>query len=242
MKRGLKYWVTLWLNYPRLIIKPGKKFAHPDDVKVCTELIHRHFSGELPYYESESRMKHKDGHWVWIQDRGQIVTRNSDGKPLMMFGIHIDITERKQAESKAVEIVALKQSNTAKTELLTNVSHELRTPLASIKGFIETLLQPDIKWSRQQQRDFLTTANHEADHLTLLIRNLLDMSRIESGKLLIDKQLYTIESIFDSSDAGLKDLTRNHKLVIDIPPGIPPFPHDNMRIAQVPDQSGGKCC
>jgi len=79
-------------------IKTWEDLGHPDDMKQSNELLERHFSGELPYYDCECRMKHKDGHWVWINDRGRLITRTIDGKPLMMFGIHIDITERKQAE------------------------------------------------------------------------------------------------------------------------------------------------
>jgi len=60
--------------------------------------LERHFSGELPYYESECRMKHKDGHWIWVLDRGKVISRTEDGKPLWMYGTHQDITERKQAE------------------------------------------------------------------------------------------------------------------------------------------------
>ncbi len=63
-----------------------------------TKLIEQHFAGELPYYECECRMRHKDGHWIWIQDRGRLMSRTADGKPLMMFGTHTDITKRKLAE------------------------------------------------------------------------------------------------------------------------------------------------
>jgi PAS domain S-box-containing protein len=145
----------------------------------------------------------------------------------------IDITERKKSEARALEIEILKQADKAKNELLTNVSHELRTPLSSIKGFIETLMQPDVQWSRQQQMDFLTTANREVDHLTLLIRNLLDMSRIESGKISTEKNIYPIDEILALVDARLKVLTLNHKLIIDIPSGIPALQVDKMRISQV---------
>ncbi|MCE5264603.1 MAG: PAS domain S-box protein [Deltaproteobacteria bacterium] len=79
-------------------IKTWETFAHPDDLKRSGELLERHFAGELPDYDLECRMKHKDGHWVWVHDRGRLITRTGDGKPLMMFGIHFDITERKRAE------------------------------------------------------------------------------------------------------------------------------------------------
>ena len=79
-------------------IETWKKFAHPDDVIIATEKLNKHFAGELDYYEIETRMKHKNGEWVWILDRGKVHTWTADGKPLMMSGTHLDITERKKAE------------------------------------------------------------------------------------------------------------------------------------------------
>jgi diguanylate cyclase (GGDEF)-like protein/PAS domain S-box-containing protein len=82
-----------------LSVKTWETLLQPDDLKKSDELIKRHIDGELPIYECECRMKHKDGHWVWVHDRGRIVTYNTDGTPLMMFGTLTDITERKQAEA-----------------------------------------------------------------------------------------------------------------------------------------------
>ena len=79
-------------------IKTWETFVHPDDLKQSGELLERHFAGELPYYDLKCRMKHKDGHWVWVHARGRVITRTGDGKPLMMFGTHTDITERKRIE------------------------------------------------------------------------------------------------------------------------------------------------
>jgi PAS domain S-box-containing protein len=79
------------------------KFTHPDDLKVLVELLEKHFNGELDYYECEARMRHKNGDWVWVLDRGQVATWTEDGKPLLMSGTHLDITDRKQAENKLKE-------------------------------------------------------------------------------------------------------------------------------------------
>ena len=84
-------------------IKTWEKYSHPDDLAQSGELLERHFAGELPYYDCDCRMKHKDGHWVWVQDRGRVITRTADGKPLLMFGTHSNITERKQAEEELQE-------------------------------------------------------------------------------------------------------------------------------------------
>ncbi len=80
-------------------IQTWEMLAHPHDLKKSQELLKRHLSEELPYYDCECRMKHKLGHWVWIRDRGKIITRTPDEKPLLMFGTHWDITQRKQAEA-----------------------------------------------------------------------------------------------------------------------------------------------
>lgn len=72
--------------------------CHPDDMKRSNELLQKCFRRELDFYECECRMKHKNGHWVWIQDRGKVMEWSEDGKPLRMTGTHLDITDRKRAE------------------------------------------------------------------------------------------------------------------------------------------------
>ncbi|MFA5375374.1 MAG: PAS domain S-box protein [Dehalococcoidia bacterium] len=79
-------------------IETWAKFGHPDDLKRSGELLEKHFSGELDYYECEARMRHKDGRWIWVLDRGRVHTWTDDGKPLHMSGTHQDITERKLME------------------------------------------------------------------------------------------------------------------------------------------------
>ena len=81
------------------------EIAHPDDYKNSQELLKLHFSGELPYFDFECRLKHKDGHWVWVHDRGLVSSHTSDGKPLMMFGTCTDSSERKQAEKLLNDII-----------------------------------------------------------------------------------------------------------------------------------------
>jgi two-component system, sensor histidine kinase and response regulator len=81
-------------------INTWEAFNHPDDLKLANRLLQEHFDGKSAYYECEVRMKHKDGHWVWISDRGRLISRTLDGKPLLISGTHMDITERKNAEQE----------------------------------------------------------------------------------------------------------------------------------------------
>jgi diguanylate cyclase (GGDEF)-like protein/PAS domain S-box-containing protein len=80
------------------------KFTHPDDLEMLRNLLEKHFNKELPYHVSETRMRHKDGSWIWALDRGKVWTWTDDGKPLMMYGTHRDITERKLAEEKIIHL------------------------------------------------------------------------------------------------------------------------------------------
>jgi PAS domain S-box-containing protein len=79
-------------------IRTWEKFTHPEDLKKSEEILNLHFSGKAPFYEFECRMRHKDGHWVWVLDKGKVITWDAEGKPLMMFGTHTDIMERKRTE------------------------------------------------------------------------------------------------------------------------------------------------
>ena len=77
--------------------------VHPDDLEASNKLIQRHFGGELQHYEFEARMKHKDGHWVWVLDRGKVTAWSDDGIPILMQGTHQDITRRKTDEARINE-------------------------------------------------------------------------------------------------------------------------------------------
>jgi PAS domain S-box-containing protein len=159
--------------------------------------------------------------------------KDAKGNVIGLLAIGQDVTERKQTEAKTLEIEVLKQSNRAKTDLLANVSHELRTPLTSIKGNIETLMEKDVEWSKEQQKDLLQSANIAADRLTIIIKNLLDMSRIDSGKMTLDKRSYQVKEILDSASGVLSIIASKHQLKIASLPGLPPVEADKGRIAQV---------
>lgn len=79
-------------------IETWMKLAHPEDLQRSAQQLQAHFNRTVPYYEVEVRLRHKLGHWVWVLDRGKVTAWTEDGKPLMMYGTHQDITARKQQE------------------------------------------------------------------------------------------------------------------------------------------------
>jgi PAS domain S-box-containing protein len=203
----------------------------PSDLPGYLKVFHQAFETRQPF-NLEYRLRHFNGEYKWFYDQAY-PRYDAKGDFAGFIGFCFDITERLQAEARAVELEALRKLNKAKGDLLDNVSHELRTPLTSIKGNIETLMDPDVKWSKKQQLEFLMSANREADHLTLIIRNLLDMSHVESGQLSLDKQSYTLDSVLDFANARLKTLTAGHQLFVCPHAAIPALIMDKVRIAQV---------
>ncbi|NTW85145.1 MAG: PAS domain S-box protein [Holophagaceae bacterium] len=85
------------------------QLVHPEDRQHSDELLQRCFRGEAEDYQCDCRMRHKDGHWVWILDRGRVVEWTPEGQPLRMSGTHLDISERKRAELALAEALAFNQ-------------------------------------------------------------------------------------------------------------------------------------
>ncbi len=84
-------------------LQTWENLTHPEDLQKAYTVIKKHLDGEVDYYQCDIRMKHKDGHWVWVIDRGKISKRDQDGKPIEMAGTHIDITEKKLTELALME-------------------------------------------------------------------------------------------------------------------------------------------
>jgi K+-sensing histidine kinase KdpD len=155
-------------------------------------------------------VRHNDKNIHWVHGIGRLEFEAA-GQPVALRGTWHDITELKQVEAVTIEMEVLKRTSQAKSELLANVSHELRTPLSSIKDNIESLIETDVQWSKEQQAEFLKDANMQADRLTLLIRDLLDMSRIDSGKLTLDVRSYRVDEILESVSGILSIITEKHR-------------------------------
>ncbi|RUX70852.1 PAS domain S-box protein, partial [Mesorhizobium sp. M2A.F.Ca.ET.040.01.1.1] len=80
------------------------KLTHPDDRQRAQESGDRHIAGLVDSIETELRLRHKNGHWVWVLDRGGIVERDADGKPLRLMGVQTDITCQKEAEAALEQV------------------------------------------------------------------------------------------------------------------------------------------
>jgi PAS domain S-box-containing protein len=112
-------------------IDTWRSLTHPDDLQKSNELLQKHFSGEAADFACESRMKHKDGHWVWVLDRGMVTEWDKTGKPGRMTGTHLNISERKSAEE------ALRQVN-RKLNLLSSLTrHDILNKVSVLLGYLD---------------------------------------------------------------------------------------------------------
>jgi|GEM_PF-3298726 len=81
-----------------ITVQTWYQYTHPDDLQTANKRMEAHFTGETDHYEIRIRMRHKNGHWVWIWDRGKVTEYNEFGKPLRITGTHTDISDLVQAE------------------------------------------------------------------------------------------------------------------------------------------------
>lgn len=152
--------------------------VHPDDLANCYADIKAYMDGKTNRYENIHRMQHTNGSWVYILDRGRFSEFNDKGEPVRFTGTHFDITELKLAQEKA------KAADEAKSNFLANMSHEIRTPMNGIVGMIDLLYDASLSSEQKQMLDVMKSSG---ESLISIINDILDYSKIEAGKLSLEK-------------------------------------------------------
>jgi two-component system sensor histidine kinase KdpD len=127
----------------------------------------------------------------------------------------------------------LEESDRLKTAILSSVSHELRTPLSTIKAAASSLRGREVNWDSPARAELVAAIDDEADHLNMLVGNLLDMSRIESGVLKPKREWNILSEIVGSVLARMKHLAESHQVEVDVPESLPLVPVDYVQMEQV---------
>ena len=184
------------------------EIVHPEDLEGALSAFNATLEDKtcsLPY-DVIYRMKNKYGEYHWFHSAGRKI-RYADGTG-EFFGMHIDITDEIQKErgqqKQLEEALFMAQSaNRAKTTFLNNMSHDIRTPMNAIIGY--TGLAASHIENKDQVRDYLSKISQSSNHLLSLINDVLDMSRIESGKMNLDEKpenlpeiIHTLRDIIQS--------------------------------------------
>ncbi|OLP17886.1 hypothetical protein BST81_12565 [Leptolyngbya sp. 'hensonii'] len=208
---------------------------HPEDLDRVLAIHRAHLEGETPYYIAEFRLRCKDGHYKWILSRGQALWDES-GVPVRIVGSHTDISDRKQAEEnlRSAKLLA-DAANKAKSEFLANMSHELRTPLTAILGLAEVLLDEGGKTLTEKQQMYLATISQSGHHLLELINDLLDLAKIESGRMELNLAITEVRRLCDASLAFVREQAKQKGIYLSlrIASDVDTIWADERRIRQV---------
>jgi PAS domain S-box-containing protein len=163
-----------------------------------------------------------------------LILRDAYGEATRVVGIEMDVTEEKQAEADMVRARATAElADKAKSEFLATMSHEIRTPLNGILGYTDLLKTPALD---SQQREFLETIESSGDHLLEVINDVLDVSRIEAGKMQIELAPFDVRDCVREIFEMLRPAATGKGLayVCEIDPQLPTgMISDRGRVAQV---------
>jgi two-component system sensor histidine kinase KdpD len=140
--------------------------------------------------------------------------------------------EQARQENQRARTRTLEELDRLRTALLNSVSHDLRTPLASIKASASSLLDHEVHWSDQQRDEFLVTIDQEADRLTRLVHNLLDMSRIEANALDPRMEETSLAEIAGSVVHRIRQRA-SQRIDVRVPETVPPVLADPVLLEQV---------
>ncbi|HXZ43254.1 MAG TPA: response regulator, partial [archaeon] len=130
---------------------------------------------------------------------------------------------------------SIQEANRLKSEFVSMVSHELRTPITSIQGYLALVLQGESGELTAEQREFLTVVQNNTERLLALINDLLDLARMEAGRIELHRTALDLARLIQDAARALHPLieAKEQRLTLDLPPGLPPVWADATRAAQV---------
>jgi two-component system sensor histidine kinase KdpD len=140
------------------------------------------------------------------------------------------VRDRLAQEATSAEIA--RQSDALKTALLDSVSHDLRTPLATIRAAAGSMLDESVKWSEQDRREAFQAIDMEAERMGRLVRNLLDLSRIEGGALKPELEPCDLDDVVRRTVRRARADPSKH-ILVDLPDPISPVLVDELYLGQV---------
>ncbi len=210
----------------------GPDVVHPEDRRLAVEQLRRAIGGEETV-RARYRMLHADGHWVWLDVRARRLDMPGRERPEVILSAR-EVTAQVELED---ELRSAKEeaesSSRAKSDFLSRMSHELRTPLNAILGFAQILELEDLA---AHQRDSVGEILKGGRHLLDLINEVLDIARIETGRLGLSLEPVPVEEVLNESLGLVRPLAAQRKIEMTGPGWLEPAWHvmaDRQRLKQV---------
>jgi len=191
----------------------------PEEAKCIAEEFRAIVDSQRPFARLENTNLHKDGRLIVLDTSGEPFF-DADGRLCGYRGIDRDITERKKLDQLKDEFISL-------------VSHELRSPLTVIIGAISTALSEETRLSREEMHQLLQDAAWEADALSHLLGNLLELSRAQADRLFIHAEPVSVESAVQDAVEKVGRQSSAHRFVIELPTGLPSVHADPLRLERI---------
>lgn len=243
---GRTYWYNQrWYDYTGLTPEEAEHFGwkevvHPEQMSLVMESFSEAIAAGREYEES-IQLKRKDGEWRWFLSRG-VPIRGPDGKIIQWVGSATDITDarkveeeqKKALESKEQARLAAEAANAAKSAFLANMSHEIRTPLGVMIGFSELLKDDSIDQAERDQ--YVETIIRNGTVLARLIGDILDLSKVEAGRLDIDRISFSLEAVLSDVMDMFKSVAtqKNVDLMLGVDANVPAsVVSDPIRLKQI---------
>lgn len=217
------------INFQSLV-----KIIHPNDSEAAVNSLFDLIENRNNLIRQEFRIKNENGKYHWVVALATVSAYNDQGKALNLLGTITDISRLKETEEQLVKAKLLaEQASAHKNQFLSTISHEIRTPLNAIIGLTNVMLMNKPKGELQQN---INTLSFSANHLLSLINDVLDLAKIEAGKLEFTQQDFsiaeTVQGVYNTFLSRCKE--KGITLTIKIDSKIPQYTcGDRLRLIQV---------
>ncbi len=210
------------LGYSRdeLIGRPVfELYADTENGKAKAQGVFQRFLAGEEILDEELEMRRADGNSVWISLSVRPM-RNKEGQVVASRSAVVDITERKRLDQLKDEFIAL-------------VSHELRSPLTVITGAVNTALTEGERLSPEETHQLLQDAALEAESLSHMLGNLLELSRMQANRLFLHAETISVSKVIQEAIEEIKRQSSAHQFVVDLPRKLPPVEADELRLERI---------